>query len=329
MKDIKLSFKGRKNLLFLLLGVAILACLVYYMDVSILVNSFRLLGAKIFFVFGVAILWISCNAYCLSTLLGHKIPFYHVLYTQVTGDGYNVITPFAGLGGEPYKAKHLSNWVTLDTASEAIFRDRLIHSLSGIRYTSLTMLVVLLLVPLEKTYFITFTIIGLVLTAVSVLLTLLILSNAPNQFLGKILRKLKILKDYRSNPLDKGTFLKALFLKLMGRGLNLMEFLMIFTLLGISPSLLELVTISAMLSLSGTLLFIVPQGIGVNEAGISGAFKLVGRSANLGLSFGLIRRARVLFWAVFGVSLHLLFVLFRKRKKRKLQLESKKVGRSK
>lgn len=325
----KKLLKGRQNILFLLLGIAILACLVHYMDVAILVNSFQLLGTKIFLVFAVAILWITSNTLCLSTLLKHEIPFHHLLYTQVTGDGYNVITPLAGLGGEPYKAKHLSNWVTIDTATEAVFRDRLIHSLSGLIYTSLTMLVVIAFVPLERGYFITFSIIGLVLTAISVALTILILSSVPNQFLGGILKKLKILKNYKSNPLDRATFLKALSFKLLGRGLNLLEFLMIFTLLSITPTLLELVTISAMLSLSGTLLFIVPQGIGVNEAGISGAFKLVGRSADLGLSFGLIRRARVLFWALLGVSLHLLYVLFKKRKNKMMALESKKVGRSK
>lgn len=313
MKEIKTFLKRRKHLLLLLVGVAILACLVYYMDVTILVNSFRMMGLKIFFVFGIALLWIFSNTYCLSLLLQHKIPFHHILYTQITGDAYNVITPLAGVGGEPYKAKHLSNWVTLDTASEAIFRDRLIHSLSGILYTSLSMVVVLLFVPLEKKYLLAFSIIGIVLLVLSILFSFLILSNAPTKYFGTLLKKLKVLKNYKSNPLGKVLFFKALGFKLLGRVFNLVEFLVIFVLLGIQPSLLELVTISALLSLSSTLLFIVPQGIGVNEAGISGAFQLVGRSADLGLSFGLIRRARVLFWALLGMVLHVLFVFFNKR----------------
>ena len=282
------------------------------MDTQIIVKSFELVGAKIFLVFAVALLWIICNTLCISTLLKHQIPFHNLLYNQITGDAYNVITPFAGLGGEPYKVTHLTNWVSIDTASEAIFRDRLIHSLSGLMYTGIMTLVVVTFMPLEQKLFFAFAGIGLLLTIFSGLLSFLILSNVPNKFLGGLLKKLKLLENFRSNPLKRSTFIQALFLKLLGRVLNLLEFMMIFFLLGLQPAFLEIVTISAMLALSGTLLFIVPQGIGVNEAGISGAFKLVGRSADLGLSVGLIRRARVLFWAFFGVGLHLSVTLIRK-----------------
>jgi len=284
------------------------------MDTRIILKSFELVGTKIFLVFTIAPLWMICNTLCLSTLLKHQIPFHKLLYNQITGDAYNVITPFAGLGGEPYKVRHLTKWVSIDIASEGILRDRLIHSLSGLMYTGIMTLIVVTFMPLERKLFFAFTGIGLLLTIFSALLAFLILSNVPNKFLGGLLKKLKLLENFRSNPLKRSTFIQALLFKLLGRALNLLEFMMIFFLLGIQPAFLEVVTISAMLALSGTILFIVPQGIGVNEAGISGAFKLVGRSADLGLSVGLIRRARVLFWAFFGVGLHLLVTLIKRKK---------------
>jgi len=318
------ALKKRSSLIFLFLGLFILACLIYFMDTRIILESFELVGAKIFLVFAIAPLWITCNTLCLSTLLKHQVPFPNLLYNQVTGDAYNVITPFAGLGGEPYKVTHLTNWISIDTASEGILRDRLIHSLSGLMYTGIMTLVVVTFMPLEQKLFYAFTGIGLLLTIFSALLSFLILSNVPNKFLGGMLKKLKLLENFHSNPLKRSTFLQALFLKLLGRGLNLLEFITIFFLLGIQPAFLEIVTISAMLALSGTLLFIVPQGIGVNEAGISGAFKLVGRSADLGLSVGLIRRARVLFWAFLGVGLHLLVTLFRRLRRENKELKMNK-----
>ena len=309
----KSVWKKWSGQIFLLLGFGILACLLYYMDLSVIVQSFQYLGFKIVLVFLTAILWIISNTLCLATLLNYRVPFRHLLYNQVTGDAYNVITPFAGLGGEPYKVQHLTNWVPINDASEAILRDRLIHSLSGILYTSLTLIVVLVFIPLEQALFVTFTTIGGILTIGAILLIVLILSTAPNQFLGNLLQRMKLVENYRSNPLNRLVFLKALSFKMLGRILNLVEFLAIFILLGIHPDLLELLTISAMLALSGTLLFIVPQGIGVNEAGISGAFNLIGRPIELGLTFGLIRRARVIFWALFGVGLHLAVSLWKQK----------------
>ena len=122
---------------------------------------------------------------------------------------------------------------------------------------------------------------------------------------------MKLLKEFKSKPLKRSIFLKALSFKLLGRVLNMLEFIVIFILLGIQPELLEIVTIAAMLALSGTFLFIIPQGIGVNEAGISGAFQLIGKPIELGLGVGLIRRARVLFWALFGIALHLSVLFYR------------------
>ena len=303
------AIKNRSSLIFLFIGLLILAVLLYYLDFNVIRESFNIIGFKILIVFAVAILWIICNTLCIATLVDYKVPFHHLLYNQVTGDGYNVITPFAGLGGEPYKVKHLTNWLSLDKASEAIMRDRLIHSLSGIIYTSLTLWAVILFIQLETSFFFTFLVIGLVLTLFSALLSYLILSDKPERFLGFVLKKLRLLEEFRSKPLSHNLFYKALCFKLLGRVLNMIEFFVIFILLGMEPYILEIITVSAMLALSGTLLFIIPQGIGINEAGISGAFKLIGHSAELGLSVGLIRRARVLFWALLGIGLHLFSLL--------------------
>lgn len=311
MSELLNSIKKRSSLVFLFIGLAILVALLYYMDFSVIADSFNMVGNKIFLVFAVSMLWIVCNTLCVSTLVNHQVPFYHLLYNQVTGDGYNVITPFAGLGGEPYKIKHLTNWLSLDEASETIMRDRLIHSLSGILYTCLTLWVVILFIPLEKALYITFVILGIVLTAFSIIYSFIILSDKPEKVLGKIMKKMKLLEEFRSNRLSKKIFFQALFYKMFGRVLNMVEFVVIFLLLGIAPDLLEIITIAAMLALSGTFLFIIPQGIGVNEAGISGAFQLIGRPVELGLGVGLIRRARVLFWALFGIALHLSVLFYR------------------
>ena len=125
------------------------------------------------------------------------------------------------------------------------------------------------------------------------------------------MKKLKLLEEFKSKPLKQSIFLKALGHKMLGRVFNMLEFLVIFLLLGITPGVLEIVTVVALLALSGTFFFIIPQGLGVNEAGISGAFQLIGQPIELGLGVGLIRRSRVLFWALFGITLHLAVLFYR------------------
>jgi len=63
------------------------------------------------------------------------------------------------------------------------------------------------------------------------------------------------------------------------------------------------IAIAGLLSASAVVFFMVPQGLGVNEAGIAGAFSMVGAGGPAGLAFGLIRRARVVTWAAIGLAL--------------------------
>jgi uncharacterized membrane protein YbhN (UPF0104 family) len=87
----------------------------------------------------------------------------------------------------------------------------------------------------------------------------------------------------------------------------MVELLVIFSILGYSPSIIDLTAVAGMISTSATLFFIIPQGLGVNEIGISSALALLTYPASLGITFGLIRRARMIFWALFGLALHLGF----------------------
>jgi len=146
------------------------------------------------------------------------------------------------------------------------------------------------------------------------LFTLLIFSEKPGKLLEKLLQKVKMVSDYRSNPIETTTFLKALGFKMLGRVLSIVELWIIFLLLNFSPNFLDLITVMTMLTVSSSVMFIFPQGIGVHEASITGAFKILGYSAAMGLSFGLIRRARSLFWVLFGIVLHLVGVFIYRKK---------------
>ncbi len=298
--------------LFYILGVLLLCFMIYKMEVHTVADSLTTVGGSVFLVFATAIPWIFANAMSLANLVRHRVPFMDLLYVQVTGDAYNTIIPLAGLGGEPYKIKVLSSWIGIDTASRAIVQNRLIHSLTGILFTAITAGLAVYFVNLEGAVRITMIISCVIFSIIGLAMCWLTMSKVPSKVSGFVLKKLQVADDFEHVPLSFGRFFVSFFFKMLGRFLNLVEIFAIFYILGFHVGFAEVITVAAFLSMTVTLLFIIPQGIGVNEAGISSAFVILGFGAPVGLIFALVRRARVIFWALVGVVIHLTVVLIRK-----------------
>ena len=290
---------------FYLVGLVILVALIFSLELNVVAESMAAVGNQLFLIFSVAILWITANTMCISTLLKGKVSFPDLMYNQLTGDAYNSIIPLAGLGGEPYKIKHLTQWLDWHTASRAIVVDRLIHSSSGLLFSAVCVTITLFAFEMKTAYVIPLAVMAVVFASVAGGMIWLSLTSAPSRIAGYFLKKLKIVEKYRSAPVSIATFAKAFLFKMMGRTFNLIEIYLIFSVIGILPEFFDLTAVAGFISTSAALFFIIPQGLGVNELGISTALDIIGYTAALGITFGLIRRARMIFWALFGVGLHL------------------------
>ncbi len=299
-------------IIFYLLGVIILAGLIFNLDLYIVSESLTVVGNKVFIIFGIALLWIVANTLCIMVLIRGKIPFLDLLYLQFVADAYNTIIPLAGLGGEPLKMKLMTNWVDWGTASNTIVTDRLIHAITGTFFTSITVLITILFVDMDPRLHFILTLVSIIVGAVGLGILWVALAGASTKISGFFLKKLKVVSEYRNDPIPVPRFFAAFSFKMLGRVFGFLELFALFSILGYSASLLDVISISGMIATSGAVFFIIPQGIGVNEAGISTAMTFLGYSAALGLTFGLVRRARMIFWAIFGVALHLGMSLFRK-----------------
>ncbi len=298
---------------FYMAGIILLCVLIYHMDLQTIAQSLQEVGWGVLWAFATAATWVLVNTWALSVLLKHQVPFRTVLYVELTGNAYNNILPLAGLGGEPYKVKVLSEHIGVDRAGRAVIQNRLIHSMTGLMFTAIMVFMSLLLVELESKLFTFLLIGGCIALVFSLSIGFVVMSSAPGRFSGYLLKKLKFLKEYKDEPLPKPDFLSAVFWQLMGRTCNLIEIYAIYVLLGFSPGLADLILVSTFLSITGAVFFLIPQGLGVNEASISTAFSILGYATTLGLSFGLIRRARVVVWALLGVALHLWMTLLSSR----------------
>lgn len=299
---------------FYLLGIAILVGLIFSLDFNVVMESLSKIGNQLFLIFSVAILWILANTMCIYIILKGKVSFPDLMYNQLTGDAYNALIPLAGLAGEPYKIKHLTQWLDWNTATRSIIVDRMIHISAALAFTAICLGLTLFLFDIKTAFFIPLAVAAVSFGVISLLVMRFALTAVPSRVAGFLLKKLKIVEAYKDDPIEAGTFFKAFFFKMLGRTFNLIEIYLIFMALSIVPSFFDLTAVAGFITTSASLFFIIPQGLGVNELGISSALEIVGYTAALGITFGLIRRARMIFWALFGVALHFAFSMVKRLK---------------
>jgi len=293
--------------LFYMVGISILLLLITGLPFTDVIEAIQVVGADAVWLLFVPAVWVIPYAITLKILLHNRITVRDALYTQVSGDAFNSITPLLGLGGEPYKAKHLSNFVSLEDSSRAIVQSRLIHALSGVLFAAIVMLTTVLVVDLSGIPGFAFGLVILtaIMFSVSGMLLWVTMSRVPSRLAGFLLSRFRIIEDFRHDRLSWRILFQATFLKLLGRTGKFLELYVIFRVLDINPGFSDLVLVEAMILASINIFFFVPQGIGVNEAGIVTAITIAGYAAATGVAFGLIRRARMVIYAVFGLAIYL------------------------
>jgi hypothetical protein len=301
------SRSGTGFLLYMF-GVSILLLLITGLPFADVIEAIQVVGPDIMLLLIVPAVWVIPYAMTLKILLNNRVSFQDALYTQVSGDAFNSITPLLGLGGEPYKAKHLSNFVSLEDASRAIVQSRLIHALSGVLFAAIVISITVLVVDLSRiSGFATgLSIVAAIMFTVSLLLIWVTMSRVPTRITGLVLSRFKIIEDFQHARLPWSTLWLALIYKLSGRSGKFLELYVIFRVLDIVPTFADMMLVEAMIMASISIFFFVPQGIGVNEAGIVTAFTIAGYAAATGIAFGLIRRARMVVYALFGLAVYIL-----------------------
>ncbi len=303
VKSVSNFSKKAKKAVPYILGIGIIAALLFYVPIDLVGESLALIGGKVFLVFAVAILWIVTNTLCTSTLVRSKVPFLDLLYNNITGEAYNTILPLASVGGEPYRITHMTNWLDLHTASRAVVVERLIRAITGMLFAAVCLTFTLIFVDMSSAVFTTVAILAVVHYAASLGIVWLSLSQAPSKAVGFVLKKFKMLEEYRSEPIPTGRFFAATGWKFLSRIFSLVEMYAIFAILGYDPSMADIITIAGAIAVSASVFF-MPAGLGVNELGIASALTILGYPAALIISFSVVRRASVIFWALLGVALH-------------------------
>ncbi|MEO1272889.1 MAG: hypothetical protein AAFX99_32780, partial [Myxococcota bacterium] len=235
--------KGRRRssslrgVLFGLTGIGVLGSLMWGVPLQEVLEVMDSIGISIALVFLVAPLWFVANAASLRQLLGsgNGVPSHQLVVTQIVGDGLSALLPLAGVGGEPFKLGHLSQWASVPRVSVALLHDRLVHVVSGLLYLATLMAASAwwldLSSPLEW---------GLVLGAVALVVAgaglMALATSALPSGLSWLSERVSMVRNIRTSDIrvERRDLLVALGYKMVARFAHLPELWLIAVLMGLS-----------------------------------------------------------------------------------------------
>lgn len=284
------------------LGVAVLGGLLACVSVDAVVTSLPGLGARVAWVFVLALAWMAVDAQVVSILVGGRVPWGRLLYQQVVSDAIGQAVPLMGLAGEPWRARELASTLTVDDACGAVVRLRMVHAASGLLHAAWTLALALTLVPLPAPWPQTLGVLAGGAAVMGLSVVAAALSAVPTRLAAAVLRVLRLPGTGSPVAPHRGRILAALACKMFARALQMLEIAAVLALLGVAPGPVQVVTVAASIAFGATLFFMMPQGLGVNEAAITIAVVLLGLPASLGLTLALVRRARIVCWTLVGLG---------------------------
>ena len=267
---------------------------------------------------------------------GESISFSKIYGLVVSGYAINYITPFVGLGGEPYRIMALSKETSKTKATMLVSQYSLMHMYSHLWFWMLGLAIMVL--NLEFHNFNIAIYIASLLFIVS--MYIFFINLFKNGFIYRVYRifsKLPIInhltakftdKEDKIKNLDqlisglyntnKAAFYKSLFFEFASRLLAAVEYLLILKAIGVDISLIDAFYISAASSLIANIIFFIPMQIGVREGGLYFVLNTLGLNPGLGIIVGLVTRIREFTWIGIGF---LIMPLINKKKKQELKHE--------
>ena len=315
--------KKYKIILFVV-GLTIFTYLVWDFGLDNILSNLHKTGWYFIPVVGIWLFVYLFNALAWSFIIGsnkQKISFHKIFSLTVSGFAINYITPFVGLGGEPYRISELKEQLGTSKAISSTILYSMIHFLSSFIFwiliiflalitLTLTMatkvsLIFALLVFLVITYFfITRHKKGIVKSLFNITLKIPFL----NRFAGPLSKKeesIQIIDDqitdlYLNRKLN---FYLALSSEIISRIIGSLEYLFILRAIGIDITFYEALYINAVSAFMINLFFFMPLELGSREGGLVLVLETLNITSSLGIYVGLVNRIRELFWILIGLIL--------------------------
>jgi hypothetical protein len=303
-------------------GVALLLWLVWYVGPGEIWDGFRQIGWGLAAIVAIAGLRFAARAEAWRRCLEppHRLRFTDALAAVLSGDALGNITPLGPIVGEPAKAAFVRARVPIGAALTALAIENLLYTLSVAAMVAAGSLALILsadaAAPLRDAGEI-----AVAAVFALYLATIWALWRRPAVLSGLIERaarftgsgalrsriaKVRTLEDqvYTFAARRRHALLPLGALELAFHALGVLEVhVTLWLLAGGPPALLTSFVLETVNRLITVLFKFVPIQLGVNEAGTALATQMLGMGPGPGLTLGIVRRARVLFWMLVGTIL--------------------------
>ncbi len=305
---------------FVIVGPALLGVVSWKIGFQNILDNLLLIGWSYLPVICVSALWKANNTLAFFLVFPSRegLSYWRLFVVNLAGDVVNSSLPLANLGGELAKPILLRSELPVSISMSAVVANKTVEILSGLIFTVICACLSFGFVDLQ----------GHVRSAIASAilvgsLAIFLLCRIQRQglfrivlgmlqyipFLGSVLRSnrdILIQADRSLTDLyahSKVRCLVAFVLRLISWLLGIVETYLILNLMQLDPTLLQASLLVALPLMMDTALFFVPAGIGTMETGHSYISYLLGLSAGAGLSLGLLKRVRRLFWMGIGIAL--------------------------
>ncbi len=245
----------------------------------------------------------------------HRMRLRDAFAAVLAGDALGNLTPLGPLVGEPAKATFALRYVAGQPALTALAVENILYTLATAAMIAAGTIALLFTfeLPAQIKEFSEIAVAGMGLLIAITLLVLwrrpAVLSRwiplAPGAPSDSRVSKLRTLEQdiYSFASRRPGALIPAVLLEVGFHALGVLETHLTLTSLGTSPSLMT----SFIFETASRLLIVafkfVPLQLGVAEVGMAAFAQLLGMDPKIGAAFSLIRKARVVVWALTGAAL--------------------------
>ncbi|MBX3166896.1 MAG: flippase-like domain-containing protein [Candidatus Eremiobacteraeota bacterium] len=221
------------------------------------------------------LVWMPWDVLATAALVPAPRQWARLFLLEWSSDGFSRLIPSAGLGGEPFRYRHLR--AMTEEPAKVVLAYRMFHAISGLAAT----------------------LAGAALCAYSGLSPDHSWRHLAALSVGVMLVLGGALLWWR--PFPVATLVSGLVPKLISRLFQVVEVAFILFLLGLAVTPQRVLLMQACLAASTFLFAFVPGGLGVQEKALMLACTELGLGAEVGFQVGLLRRCRQLLWAGYGM----------------------------
>lgn len=311
----------RAQLIFFGIGVTALAILVARSDPAQLIADVRQAGwavPAVVSVYGIVYI-LNTIAWRLTMIEPPRLSFSRAYAINVAAFSINYLTPFASIGGEPYKIVAASQWMGVQNATASALNFRLVHMQAHALIFLTGVVLAFIWLPRSAIGLPVLIFMALVLVALNVLLFALhregvierlfdLLGRIP--LIRRFARKLEprraalvevdrqLIAFHSAHP---ARYYGALAAEYGARVFSMLEFFIIARAMETPVGFGTAFLIGGFSSLVVNLFFFMPFNVGSKEGGLYIIFAALGLPARLGVAAAVLSRLREISWIAIGL----------------------------